>query len=238
MRVLRPGPPACGARARVAGERERCGVCGHAPLVTTNPAPLVHSLRLLRRLLTLLGTQRGLPPAANVGPVPGECAWPPDPAPLLCSLLTLSPCCLCWDACTSGALCAPEGEAEGGHSHQGLATAQRGCGTPQECTFQVQSAAQSPRPKRPTPGHCPPPVTQGPVRRTDPQHWREKEVQAPPGRSWEQGRGPHPRRSLAAHCGRATRLLSVFRIPSLVFRVRVMTSPSVVFFLFLVLGFY
>lgn len=130
MRVLRPGPPACGARARVAGERERCGVCGHAPLVTTNPAPLVHSLRLLRRLPTLLGAQRGLPPAANVGPVPGECAWPPDPAPLLCSLLTLSPCCLCWDACTSGALCAPEGEAEGGHSHQGLATAQRGCGTP------------------------------------------------------------------------------------------------------------
>lgn len=104
MRVLRPGPPACGARARVAGERERCGVCGHAPLVTTNPAPLVHSLRLLRRLPTLLGAQRGLPPAANVGPVPGECAWPPDPAPLLCSLLTLSPCCLCWDACTSGAL--------------------------------------------------------------------------------------------------------------------------------------
>lgn len=102
----------------------------------------------------------------------------------------------------------------------------------------MQSAAQSPRPKRPTPGHCPPPVTQGPVRRTDPQHWREKEVQAPPGWSWEQGRGPHPRRSLAAHCGRATRLLSVFRIPSLVFRVRVMTSPSVVFFLFLVLGFY
>lgn len=68
-------------------------------------------------------------------------------------------------------LVTPEGEAEGGHSHQGLATAQRGCGTPQECTFQVQSAAQSPRPKRPTPGHCPPPVTQGPVRRTDPQHW-------------------------------------------------------------------
>lgn len=75
MRVLRPGPPACGARARVAGERERCGVCGHAPLVTTNPAPLVHSLRLLRRLPTLLGAQRGLPPAANVGPARAGRRW-------------------------------------------------------------------------------------------------------------------------------------------------------------------
>lgn len=75
MRVLRPGPPACGARARVAGERERCGVCGHAPLVTTNPAPLVHSLRLLRRLPTLLGAQWGPPPAANVGPARAGRRW-------------------------------------------------------------------------------------------------------------------------------------------------------------------
>lgn len=109
MRVLRPGPPACGARARVAGERERCGVCGHAPLVTTNPAPLVHSLRLLRRLPTLLGAQRGLPPAANVGPVPGECAWPPDPAP------SFAPCSPCLRAVCVGMLahpgpCAPQRE--------------------------------------------------------------------------------------------------------------------------------
>lgn len=181
MRVLRPGPPACGARARVAGERERCGVCGHAPLVTTNPAPLVHSLRLLRRLPTLLGAQRGLPPAANVSPARAGRRWgqaelrlqPPALFPAsvhgrLTQPPSFAPCSPCLRAVCVGMLahpgpCAPQRE----RRREGTATRdwplpRGGAGLPPGVHLPGAKCCPEPTPQTPHPGPLSPASHAGP----------------------------------------------------------------------------
>lgn len=115
---------------------------------------------------------------------PASAAWPPGPAPLLWSLLTLSPCCLCWDACTSGALSPQRERRREGTATRDWPLPRGGAGLPRSAPSRCKVLPRAHAPNAPPRATVPRQSRRAPcVALTPSTGWREKEVQALPGRS-------------------------------------------------------